>query len=138
MARRVLLSVEDNDADYYIIRMAVRETRFAITMCRVSDGDQALAFLRKCKGYETSPRPDLILLDLNLPKKNGLEVLFEFRASESLRSIPVIMLTSSTLAIDRDSALALGAQDFISKPGTLDGLVNVVSSVCGRYLGPEH
>ncbi|MFL6352678.1 MAG: response regulator [Bryobacteraceae bacterium] len=95
-------------------------------------------FCGGAKGTETSPRPDLILLDLNLPRKNGLEVLFGVRASLPLRSIPVIMLTSSRLATGRDLALALGAQDFISKPGTLDGLANVVSSVCGWYLGPEH
>jgi two-component system, chemotaxis family, response regulator Rcp1 len=135
MDRRVLLSVEDNDADYYLIQMAVRETGLAIEICRVSDGEQALAFLHRSKGYEISPRPDLILLDLNLPRKNGLEVLFDFRAFDSLRSIPVIMLTSSRVATDRNTALALGAKDYVSKPETLDGLVNLVKSVCSRYLG---
>jgi chemotaxis family two-component system response regulator Rcp1 len=80
--------------------MAVRETGMAIEMCRVSDGEQALAFLRRSKGYETSPRPDLILLDLNVPKKNGLEVLFDLQVSDTFRSVPVIMLSSSRIATD--------------------------------------
>jgi two-component system, chemotaxis family, response regulator Rcp1 len=137
MADRVLLCVEDSDADYYLIKMAVRETGRAIEMCRASDGEQALAFLRRSKGYETSPWPDLILLDLNLPRKNGLEVLFDFQASDTFRSIPVIMFSSSRIATDKNAALDLGAKGYIPKPATLDGLLIVVSSVCGQYLGPE-
>ncbi len=135
MGDPVMLSVEDNDADYYLIKMAVRETGLAIEMCRVSDGEQALAFLRRSPGHELSPRPDLILLDLNLPRKTGLEVLSDIRGSDSLRSIPVVVFTSSSLAIDKKTALALGAHDYRRKPGSLDAMAEAVSSVCSHYLG---
>jgi two-component system, chemotaxis family, response regulator Rcp1 len=130
----VLLSIEDNDADYYVISLAVRETRMGIYLCRVSDGESAGRFLRRSHGYNVAPRPDLILLDLNLPKTSGFEVLFNIQASEGLRSIPVIVFTSSTLAADREKALALGADEYISKPQSLDELIKTISSVCGQYL----
>jgi CheY-like chemotaxis protein len=131
----VLLSVEDSDADYYLIRMAVRETGIAVEICRASDGEQALAFLCRSRGYEASPRPDLILLDLNLPGKNGLEVLSHIQASDSLLFIPIVVFTSSSLAKDKEKALELGAQDYIPKPHSLNGLADTITSVCSRYLG---
>jgi CheY-like chemotaxis protein len=134
MASRVLLSVEDSDAEYYIIKIAVDEVDIPVQLCRVADGEQALWFLQKTHGYEIAPRPDLILLNLNLPKKDGFEVLAEIRAVEPLRSIPVIIFTSSSLATERKKALTLGAEDYISKPGTLDGLINALRSVCYRFL----
>jgi two-component system, chemotaxis family, response regulator Rcp1 len=134
MVHRVLLSVEDNDGEYYLIRMAVREAGIPVEICRVADGEQALHFLHRSNGYEIAPRPDLILLNLNLPRKTGLEVLSDIQANDSLRSIPVVMFTSSTLATERKKALALGAEDFISKPFTLHELVEAVRSVCCRYL----
>jgi chemotaxis family two-component system response regulator Rcp1 len=91
MASSVLLSVEDSDAEYYIIQLAVQELKIPVQLCRVADGEQALWFLQRAHGYEVAPRPDLILLDLNLPKKDGFEILAEIRASASLRSIPVVV-----------------------------------------------
>jgi CheY-like chemotaxis protein len=135
VTQAVLLSIEDNDADYYLINLAVRETRIAIQLCRVSDGESAMRFLHRSHGYEVAPRPDLILLDLNLPKRGGLEVLSEIRTSKSLNSIPVIIFTSSRLETERTKAMALGAQDYISKPPSLDELVKTISSVCGQYFG---
>jgi two-component system, chemotaxis family, response regulator Rcp1 len=134
MASRVLLSVEDSDAEYYIIKMALHEVDIPLQLCRVADGEQALWFLQRTHGYEIAPRPDLILLNVNLPKKDGFEVLAEIRAVEPLRSIPVIIFTSSSLATERKKALTLGAQDYISKPGTLDGLIDALRSVCYRFL----
>jgi two-component system, chemotaxis family, response regulator Rcp1 len=134
MASRVLLSVEDSDAEYYIIKMAIKEVAIPVQLCRVSDGEQGLWFLQKTHGYEIAPRPDLILLNVNLPKKNGFEILAEIQASESLRSIPVIIFTSASLATERKKALALGAEDYISKPRTLDGLIDALKSVCNRFL----
>jgi two-component system, chemotaxis family, response regulator Rcp1 len=137
MAHPVLLSVEDNDGEFYLIRMAVREAGIPVELCRVADGEQALHFLQRSNGYEIAPRPDLILLNVNLPRKNGFEVLSDIQASDSLRSIPVIIFTSSTRTTERKKALAAGAEDFISKPTTLDGLVDAVRSVCCRYLAPD-
>jgi CheY-like chemotaxis protein len=81
----------------------------AVEICRAPDGEQALALLCRSNGYEASPRPDLILLDLNLPRKNGLEVLSHIQASASLRFIPIVVFTSSSLEIDKEKALDLGA-----------------------------
>jgi CheY-like chemotaxis protein len=134
MPTRVLLSVEDNDTEYYIIKMALKELDTPVQLHRVVDGDQALWFLQKTHGYEIAPRPDLILLNVNLPKRDGFEILAEIRASEALRCIPVIIFTSASFAAERKKALALGAEDYISKPGTLDGLIGALRSVCDRFL----
>ena len=91
---RVLL-VEDNEADVRLTREALREAGEDVRLSAVGDGEQALAYLRREEGFAEAPRPDLVLLDLNLPRKNGLEVLDEMRADEALAAIPVIMLTSS-------------------------------------------
>jgi CheY-like chemotaxis protein len=134
VASRVLLSVEDSDAEYYIIKMALKELDTPVQLHRVSDGEQALWFLQRTHGYEIAPRPDLILLNVNLPKRDGFEILADIQASESLRSIPVIIFTSASLATERKKAMALGAEDYISKPGTLDGLIDALKSVCNRFL----
>jgi two-component system, chemotaxis family, response regulator Rcp1 len=130
----VLLSVEDSDAEYYIIKMALRETGIPVDLHRVKDGEQALSFLQKVDGYEIAPRPDLILLNVNLPRKDGFEVLTDIQASDTLRAIPVVVFTSSSLTKEKKKALALGAQDYISKPGTLAGLIDTLRSVCSQFL----
>jgi two-component system, chemotaxis family, response regulator Rcp1 len=134
VAHRVLLSVEDSDAEYYIIKMALRETGIPVDLHRVKDGEQALSFLQKVHGYEIAPRPDLILLNVNLPRKDGFEVLTDIQASDTLRAIPVVVFTSSSLTKEKKKALALGAQDYISKPGTLAGLIDTLRSVCSQFL----
>jgi two-component system, chemotaxis family, response regulator Rcp1 len=134
MATRVLLSVEDNDTEYYIIKMALKELDIAVQLHRVVDGDQALWFLKKTHGYEIAPRPDLILLNVNLPKRDGFEILGEIRASEVLRPIPVIIFTSASFATEKRKALALGAEHYITKPGSLDGLIGALRSVCNPFL----
>ena len=101
---RVLL-VEDNDADVRLTREALREAGEDVRLSAVGDGEQALAYLRREAGFAEAPRPDLVLLDLNLPRKNGLEVLDEMRADERLASIPVIVLTSSAAAPGRRGLL---------------------------------
>lgn len=138
MSDRVLLSVEDNDGDYHCIQMAVEECGFPVKLCRAADGEQALSFLLQTDGYEDAERPDLILLDLHLPKRSGFEVLASIRKTDSLRSVPVVMFTSSRRASERQQASALGADDFISKPHTLPELMETVSSVCSRFLTHSH
>jgi two-component system, chemotaxis family, response regulator Rcp1 len=103
-------------------------------LLRVSDGEQALSLLHKVHGYELAPRPDIILLNLNLPKRGSFEVVSEIQASELLRSIPVIMFTSSSLATEKRKALALGSRDYMSKPATLNGLIEALRSLCSQYL----
>jgi len=130
MDDRVLLYVEDEDAAVFLLETALKEASIPVQLYRVSDGEQALAFLRQVGVYERAPRPGLVLLDLNLPKKNGLEVLAEMQKSGTLRPIPVVVFTSSSLITDRDRSLALGAQDYITKPSTFDGFMEAVKTAC--------
>jgi CheY-like chemotaxis protein len=125
-----LLYVEDEDAAVFLLETALKEAGIKVELYRVSDGEQALAFLHRSGSYEKAPRPDLMLLDLNLPRKNGLEVLAEMSGSDSLRSIPVVVFTSSSLAIDRKNSLALGAQHYITKPASFDGFIEAVRTAC--------
>ena len=134
MARPVVLSVEDSDTEYYIIKIAVQECGLPVTLHRAADGEQALRFLSRTHGYEAAPRPDLILLDMTLPKEDGFQVLSEIRMTESLRSIPVVIFTSSVMDAARKKAIAFGADDCISKPRTLKALTDAIRSLCERFL----
>ena len=102
----------------------------------MGDGEELLAYLRQEKGYaETgaAPRPCLILLDLNMPRMDGREALREIKADPTLRSIPVIVLTTSKAKEDVYRTYDLGVSSFISKPVTFQGLVEVIKGVIGRY-----
>lgn len=132
MGERVLLYVEDEDAAVFLLETALKEAGIPVQLYRVSDGEQALAFLRCAGAYEKAPKPDLVLLDLNLPRKNGLEVLSEMQKDESLRDQSVIVFTSSALVADRRKSLALGAQEYITKPSSFDGFVEAVKTACSR------
>ena len=90
-----ILLVEDNDSDALLVAHALSKARFASHLHRVSDGQAALEFLRQQGSYSSVPRPHLILLDLNLPKRGGLEVLEEIKEDENLKTIPVVVLTAS-------------------------------------------
>ena len=130
MAQRVLLYVEDDDAAFLTMELALREFQAPIELHRAADGEQALAFVCKEAPYEGAPRPDLILLDLNLPKKSGIEVLAELKGDESLRSIPVVMFSSSLREIDRDRSLELGAEQYLTKPSSFERFVEAVKRAC--------
>lgn len=122
---RVLI-VEDNDTDAALVqRRLVRSSR-VIQVDRVMDGAQAMEFLRK-----TDQRPDLILLDIQMPVKDGREVLGELRVDPELDRIPVVVLSGSELEDDRRRAYALGANSYLVKPGTpdqYDGLLDAVEA----------
>jgi len=130
---RVLL-VEDNEADVRLTREALREAGENVRLSAVADGDLALAYLRREDGYSDVPRPDLVLLDLNLPRKNGLEVLEEVRADERLACIPVIVLTSSAARQDVDACYARGANAFVVKPLELDEFMDLIGAIRGFWL----
>lgn len=132
MNQRVLLYVEDEDAAVFLLETALKEADIDVTLYRVADGDEALAFLNKAGRYHDMPRPDLVLLDLNLPRRTGLEVLSEMRESDEFRSMAVVVFTSSSLAIDKRRSLALGAQEYITKPASFDGFVAAVKSACAH------
>jgi len=138
MNQRVLLYVEDEDAAVFLLETALKEADIDVRLYRVADGDEALAFLRKLGPYSDMPRPDLVLLDLNLPRRNGLEVLSEMRNSEDLRSLAVVVFTSSSLAVDKRKSLALGAQEYITKPSSFDGFVTAVKNACSHLTNGHH
>jgi two-component system, chemotaxis family, response regulator Rcp1 len=132
MSQHVLLYVEDEDAAVFLLETALKEASLDVQLYRVADGEQALAFLKKAGVYQEMPRPDLVLLDLNLPRKTGLEVLSEMRDIKDLSSLAVVVFTSSSLAVDKRKSLALGAQEYITKPSSFDGFVAAVKSACSH------
>jgi chemotaxis family two-component system response regulator Rcp1 len=131
---RVLL-VEDNEADVRLTREALRDAGDDIRLSSVTDGERALAYLRRENGYEEAPRPDLVLLDLNLPRKNGLEVLEEMRADPDLACIPVIMLTTSSAEHDVVACYSRGANCFVVKPLELDEFMDLIGAIRTFWLG---
>ncbi len=112
---RILL-VEDNQADVRIIKEILKDFKTKIQLYTVKDGIDALHFLNKKEKYENVPGPDLILLDLNLPRKNGRELLSDLKTDANLKNIPVIILTTSNTEKDIINAYELQANCFITKP----------------------
>jgi chemotaxis family two-component system response regulator Rcp1 len=129
-----ILLVEDNPGDVRLTKEALRDAKVRNTMETVPDGVEAMAFLRKEGRYQHSPRPDLILLDLNLPKKSGLEVLKEVKADEDLRSIPVVVLTTSQAEQDIVKSYDLHANAYIAKPVELSQFITVVKAIEDFWL----
>jgi two-component system, chemotaxis family, response regulator Rcp1 len=130
-----VLQVEDNEADVRLTREALREAGEQLRVSVVGDGEQALAFLRREQGYEDAPRPHLVLLDLNLPRKDGVEVLQEMRQDPALAPIPVIVLTSSSAAQDVDACYAAGANAFVTKSLELDEFIERIGVIREFWLG---
>ncbi len=112
--------MEDNPGDVRLVEEAILEGGLWMDICVVGDGVEAMAFLRKQGSYTDVPSPDLVLLDLNLPGKDGREVLAEVKEDPILRSIPVVVLTSSNHERDVQRAKELHADGYIIKPGSLD------------------
>lgn len=111
-----ILLVEDNPGDVYIVRSSLADSTLYHNFYHVNDGEEIMAYLHQQQGYQNVPLPDLILLDLNLPKKNGFEVLAEIKADPKLRIIPVIILTSSDAERDIIRSYQLYANSYIVKP----------------------
>ena len=124
-----ILLVEDNPGDVDLTLEALHESKVHTHLSVVRDGDEALAFLRQQGAHAAAPRPDLILLDLNLPKKDGRAVLSEVKADPALASIPVVVLTSSEAERDIAHAYALHANCFVTKPIGLDQFIEIVRSI---------
>jgi chemotaxis family two-component system response regulator Rcp1 len=124
-----ILLCEDNPGDVDLIKKALQRGEVAHRMTVVEDGVEALAVLRRADGYTDCPRPDLILLDLNLPKKDGREVLSEIKTDPQLRLIPVVVLSSSDAETDILKAYELHANSYITKPVDIHQFVRVVRSI---------
>ena len=124
-----VLLVEDDPGDVLMTREAFAEHKLRNTLHVVPDGVEAVSFLRREPPYEGAPRPGLILLDLNLPRKDGREVLAEIKADESLRSIPVVVLTTSEAEEDVLRSYKLHANAYVTKPVDFDRFIDVVRQI---------
>lgn len=124
-----ILLVEDNLGDIRLTQVALKDSKIANTLNVVKDGVDALAYLRREGPFANAVRPDIILLDLNLPRKDGREVLEEIKADETLRRIPVVVLTTSSADEDIVRSYNLHANCFITKPVDLNSFVTIVKSI---------
>src|SRR4051812_26939641 len=126
-----ILIIEDNAADVFLISTALRDTRVANTLTCVADGARGLAYLNREGEYSGASRPDLVLLDLKLPRISGHEVLAAMKADVGLRSIPIIVITGSRSANDLTRAYGNGIAAYIVKPGSRDEYFNAIHSLKG-------
>jgi len=129
-----ILLVEDNEGDARLAREALRDSKIRNTIHHVLDGEEAMAFLRGRGQYAGKPRPDLVLLDLNLPKKDGREVLAEIKSDDDLKRIPVVILTTSKNEEDVLKSYNLHANCYITKPIDLTQFMRVVHSIEDFWL----
>jgi CheY-like chemotaxis protein len=124
-----ILLVEDNAGDVRLAREGLRECKLLNNLSVADDGVKALAFLRRQGEYAQAPRPDLIMLDLNLPRKDGREVLKEIKEDEQLKSIPVVILTTSKAEEDIVKSYSLHANCYVTKPLAIEQFITVVQAI---------
>jgi two-component system, chemotaxis family, response regulator Rcp1 len=129
-----VLLVEDSPGDVRLTREAFKDAKVHINLHVVSDGAEAMEFLKHSGKHVDVPRPDLILLDLNLPKKDGREVLEEIKQNPALKSIPVVILTTSASEADIHGSYLHHANCYITKPVDLEGFLKVVKSIDSFWL----
>jgi two-component system, chemotaxis family, response regulator Rcp1 len=135
MARPIeILLVEDSPGDVELTRLAMKEGRVANRLHVVTDGEQALDFLYRRGPFQDAIVPDLILLDLNLPKVNGREVLAQLKADEALRSIPVVVLTTSTSDEDIVRSYAAHANSYVQKPVDYEQFIRAIQQIQEYWL----
>lgn len=130
-----VLLVEDSQVDAHLTRAALEENRFAVTLHHVTDGIEALAYLRgdvSKPATEETKKPDLILLDLNMPRMNGREFLTAMKADPQLAEIPVVILTTSDVEQDVVSSYRLGAAGYVTKPVDLEQFIHAINQL-GNY-----
>lgn len=127
--RLELLLVEDNQGDVVLVREALKMSPVQVSLHVVTDGEEALAFIRRQEPYAQAVQPDLILLDLNLPKQNGRAVLAAMHADPILKSIPVAVLTSSDKRQDIVDSYALGANCYLQKPMELEAYFTLIQTL---------
>lgn len=130
-----ILLVEDNPGDVRLTREALKEAKVINHLTVLKDGVEALAFLRREGQYAQAARPHLILLDLNLPKKDGREVLAEIKADDKLKRIPVVVLTTSQDEQDVVKTYHLHANCYVTKPVDLEQFITVVKSIEDFWFG---
>lgn len=124
-----VLLVEDNPGDAELTRQALASSKLSIDLKVLDDGEKALKYLRREPPYQGAVTPDLLLLDLNLPKVSGEEVLREVKGDKSLRSLPVVVLTSSEAETEVSRCYAAGANCYVVKPVDFSSFIEIVSSI---------
>jgi chemotaxis family two-component system response regulator Rcp1 len=129
-----ILLVEDSPSDVAMTRAALRDGRIANVLAVVSDGEEAMAYLRREGEFSHASRPDLVLLDLNMPKKDGREVLAEVKEDPNLKMIPIIVLTTSAAESDILRSYELHANSYVTKPVGLDAFLESVRSIEDFWL----
>jgi len=127
----IVLHVEDDDAAAYLFRAALEEARIPAVVYRVSDGEQALSFLNRTGPYEHAPQPDVVFIDLNMPRVDGWAVL---GAIPRDNPIPAVVLTTSRAPSDKKRALAMGAKEYLTKASSFDHFVEEIRNVFVQKL----
>ena len=130
-----VLLVDDNPADVVLAREALAGRRHQSCISHVADGEEAMAFLRHAGPYANAVRPDLVILDLNLPKKDGRGVLADAKADTNLRTIPIVVFSTSRSMLDITRSYDLGANCYVSKPGNLDDYFLAVQAIEEFWFG---
>jgi len=130
-----ILLVDDNPADLDLEREVLSKSVRPSHIASVKDGEQALAFLRRQGEHRDAPRPDLVVLDLNLPRRDGRQVLAEVKTDPELRTIPIVVFTTSSSRQDIMRSYELGANCYVSKPGSLQDFFSAVRSIEQFWFG---
>lgn len=130
-----ILLVEDSEDDIELTRLALEEAKFVNRLHVVRDGEEAMAYLRREPPFDDATRPDLVLLDLNMPRKDGREVLHEVKTDPELRRIPVVVLTTSGEDEDILRAYDDHVNAYVRKPLGFDAMVNVAKQIEGFWVG---
>ena len=128
-----ILLAEDNPGDVRLVKEALDEMSFSVNLHIVYDGIEVMDFLYRRGDYVDAPRPDLIFLDLNMPRKNGHQILCEIKADESLRSIQIVILTSSESDADIEKCANMHADCYITKPADMDQFTTVIKTIAGFW-----
>ena len=129
-----ILLVEDNPGDVRLTQEAFREAKMPIKINVTMDGEEAIAYLKRLPPHEKATRPDLILLDLNIPKRDGREVLAEIKSDPALHNIPVVVLTTSNAEIDIQKTYNLQVNAYINKPVDFDRFFDIVQKIENFWL----
>jgi len=130
----VVLMAEDNPDHVLLTRESFRDARLRVDLHTVESGDQCLAFLRRQPPYQDAPWPDLLLLDINMPRMDGYEVMQEISRDPALRNLTVIVLTTSTHVVDIDRMYALGCKSYMIKPVDFDTFTAAIKQLAGYWF----
>jgi two-component system, chemotaxis family, response regulator Rcp1 len=130
----IVLLVEDNEDHAFLTRESFTEAKLQVDLHHVDNGEKCMAFLRRLPPYENAPRPDILLLDIHMPRMDGYEVMEAISKDESLHSLPVIVLTTSADIIDVDRMYGLRCSSFIKKPVDFDGFTKAMRDIAGYWF----